>query len=206
MVANIDIKSCHYCGLAQYIPNKPPFYKVVCVRCGAAFPSCQSYHHLLCRIFSVSALFLYIPAVTLPLMRFERLGYTSQNNLITGILNLIDEGNWLVGIIVFLFSLVLPPVKLLALFILTTFNQYWKHQHRVRLYRIVEYVGRWGMLDVMLMAILIVFVKLGHWVQIEGGSGLTAFTAMVMLSLLASFFFHPVCLWDDDDVTTYRDT
>jgi len=198
------IKSCHTCGLTQHIPDAPKHCKAVCSRCESSFSQCKPYHNILCGIFSATALVLYLPAIILPLIKIERLGYMSENNLLSGVMNLLSEGYWFVGIVVLVFSIIIPPLKLFALLSMTTFIKHWHHHHRARLYRLVEIIGRWGMLDILLMAILVAFVKLGNLVEITAGSGLNAFTGMVILSLLASFFFHPTCLWEDDNVITQR--
>jgi paraquat-inducible protein A len=74
-----------------------------------------------------------------------------------------------------------------------------QHRHRALLYRLVERLGRWGMLDVLLVAVLIAFVKLGDLVSIQAGRGLSAFTVLVLLSLLASLAFNPAMLWENTE-------
>ncbi|MEZ5593922.1 MAG: paraquat-inducible protein A [Gammaproteobacteria bacterium] len=146
------------------------------------------------RILALVALIFYLPAMTLPMLRVERLGHIREDSLLGGIDSLLTQGYWLVGLVVLLFSVLLPPLKLFALFWLTR-PAFLAHPHRAIMYRWVEHLGRWGMLDVLLVAILVAFVKLGNLVTISAGPGLTAFVLLVLFSLLASLWFDPRAMW-----------
>lgn len=148
---------------------------------------------------AVSALVFYLPAMLLPMLRIEKLGHRHEDSLLSGLAALFSEGYWVIGTIILCFSVVLPLVKLMALSVLSIRILPRKHRYRALVYRSVEILGRWGMLDVMLTAILVAFVKLGDMVNIEAGPGLAAFTAMVLLSLLASFVFNPHLMWEKTD-------
>ena len=130
------------------------------------------------------------------MLRVERFGHIRQDSLIGGIETLFAQDYWLIGGVVLLFSVVLPPLKLMALLWLTR-PTFLAHPHRALMYRWVEHLGRWGMLDVLLVAIMIAFVKLGGLVNISAGPGLTAFTLLVVLSLLASLSFDPRAMWQN---------
>lgn len=137
----------------------------------------------------------YLPAMLLPIMRIEQLGHVYESSLLHGVLTLMTQGSWGIGIVVFLFSIVLPPLKLLALLALTVDQLITRHHHKAFVYHAVELLGRWGMLDVMLVAILVAFVKVGDLVSIHISLGLVAFTIMVLLSLVASMIFNPQQMW-----------
>lgn len=131
----------------------------------------------------------------LPLLQVEQLGQHTYSSVLVAAYHLFHSGDWLVGGIILIFSVILPPLKLLAL--LGASQGYrLSHQHRALTYRLVEWLGRWGMLDVMLVAILVAFVKLGDLVIMRAGPGLIAFTLMALLSLLASILFNPYSLWE----------
>jgi uncharacterized paraquat-inducible protein A len=192
-----ELHGCHTCGLVQALPAVPPGHEAVCRRCGTPFARCRPWLNRLAAATAAAALALYLPAVTLPLLRVEKLGYLKEDSLLSGVGSLYAEGYWTVAAVVLLFSVVLPPLKLLALSLLADGGWLRRHRSRAVLYRAVEALGRWGMLDVMLVAILVAYIKLGDLVSISAGPGLLAFTAMVLLSLLASLLFHPHCLWED---------
>jgi len=190
------LRGCRACGLVQALPPVPPGQEAICRRCRTPFPRCRPVLNRLAAGTASAALALYLPAVSLPLLRVEKLGHLKEDSLLSGVAGLYTEGYWTVALVVLLFSVVLPPLKLLALSLLADGRWLRAHRSRAALYRAVEALGRWGMLDVMLVAILVAYIKLGDLVSISAGPGLLAFTAMVLLSLLASLLFHPHCLWD----------
>ncbi len=114
-------------------------------------------------------------------------------------MTLLTSGQWFVGAIVFLCSVLLPLGKLGALFILSRDQVALRAHHRAWTYRFVEWTGRFGMLDVLLVAILVAVMKLGSVVTIRPGPAAVAFTCCVLLSLLASSLFDPHSLWEDED-------
>jgi paraquat-inducible protein A len=131
------------------------------------------------------------------MLRIEQLGHRHEDSLLSGLIAMFSQGYWLVGTVVLVFSVLLPPLKLLTLLILANKIMLTHHRQRALMYRAVELLGRWGMLDVMLVAILVAFVKLGNLVNIQAGLGLIAFTVLVLLSLLASLVFNPHLLWEN---------
>jgi paraquat-inducible protein A len=148
------------------------------------------------KVLAISALMFYPPALLLPMLRIEQFGHTQEAGLLAGVGTLWEQGHWFIGTVVLLFSIALPPLKLIALWLLSTPAIISRQHHRALLYHLVELLGRWGMLDVMLVAVLVAFVKLGDMIAIQPGSGLLAFAIMVLLSLLASVTFNPTLLWD----------
>lgn len=172
--------------------------RALCSRCETPLKHASGLRNSWARVLALSALMLFLPAVSLPLLQLDRLGHHHEDSLWSGMVALLSEGYWLVGGVVLLFSLILPPVKLLTLYILCGSVEGFSHRARARMYRAVEALGRWGMLDVMLVAVLVAFVKLGNLVSIHAGPGLLAFALMVLLSLLAGLLFNPHALWDEE--------
>ncbi len=146
--------------------------------------------------FSLSALVLYLPAMLLPIMQTQQLGYIHSTTIWGGVVALFAEGQWPIGVIVFFCSIVAPIGKIMALLVLSLTSNLLGCRHRAVTYRFVEWIGRWGMLDVMLVAVLVAAVKLGDWVEVVPGPGLVAFTGVVVLSLLASASFNPHAIWE----------
>ena len=115
---------------------------------------------------------------------------------------LFDDGQWFVATIVFLASIVIPLLKLLGLFILVTAAMRRSHRAqrtRTWIYKMIEGAGRWAMLDVFVLAILVSLVKLQNLATVLPGEGLWAFCAVVVLTLLASASFDPELIWNDED-------
>jgi paraquat-inducible protein A len=147
---------------------------------------------------AMAALILYPLAIMLPIMKIRQLGHMVEDSILTGVITLLRTGEFFVGIIVLIFSLIVPPVKLVALLALSLGVPGEKIKYRALTYHFVELLGRWGMLDVMVVAVLVAYVKLGDTVNITPGSGLFAFAACVLLSLGSSLCFPPHALWSEE--------
>ena len=197
------IIACKTCGRVHALQSDAPGGKVArCRRCGAVLAK-RSIHSLhLTAAFSLAALILYVPANVFPIMRLEMYGQTTTNTVWQGCRRLFEDGQWGIAAIVFLASILIPLLKLMGLFFLTGATLIrlpkWK-MARLTLYRIVDGIGRWAMLDVFVMAILVSLVKLQRLATIVPGSGLAAFCAVVVLTLLASASFDPQMIWEDEE-------
>mgnify|MGYP002623588126 FL=1 len=149
-------------------------------------------------VIAISALLLFLPAVTLPFLRVEQLGHVSEQSLLGAARALFESGAWFVGTVVLVFSVILPPAKLIALLMLSFVPQWLGRPRRaLGIYKAVEAIGRWGMLDVLLVAVLVAFVKLGDYLSFAALPGLFVFGGFVLLSLIASFSFNPQFLWSE---------
>ena len=134
-------------------------------------------------------------AVFLPIMRVERFGDLQDKSIWSGTIGLIEEGAWAVGIVVFLCSLVIPLMKLSGIMMLTSKRTFFSRRRRASTYRMIERAGRWGMLDVMLISVVVAWLKMGDLVAVHPGPAAWTFTGCVLLSLFASASFDPHALW-----------
>ncbi|MEM9801042.1 MAG: paraquat-inducible protein A [Planctomycetota bacterium] len=146
---------------------------------------------------AISALILFVPAVTLPIMRIEEMGHASDASVWSGSLGLLRGGDFFVGGVVFLCSIVFPLLKLFGLLAITVGRHWLEHRARRWSWRVVDVTGRWGMLDVLLVAVVVAWVKVGDLVEITPGPAAFAFTLVVLLSLIATAQFDPHALWED---------
>ena len=191
--------SCDTCGLVQAVEPLAPGMVAECTRCGsflAARRSTGSLH--VTAALSLAALVLYVPANVYPIMKMYLHGAYSESTVWDGIKILMDHHEWAVAIIVFMASMVIPLVKLAGLFsLVVTSRMGWGRRLRSRthLYKFIDAIGPWAMLDVFLLAVLVALVKLQGWAEILPGTGLFAFTAMVVLTMLASAAFDPKLIW-----------
>lgn len=193
------MSGCPVCGLVQQVPALRPREEAECNRCGQALKT-RRVHNRWTTPLSLAGLILYLPAILLPMLRIEQLGHMKEDSLLSGTIHLLAEGYWFVGLIVLAFSIVLPPLKLITLILLSSSGWVTSHTRKAKLYHAVEFLGRWGMLDVMLVAVLVAWVKLGDLVSIDAGMGVFAFAVMVIVSLLAGISFHPHGMWADDRI------
>jgi paraquat-inducible protein A len=148
---------------------------------------------------SMAALVLYPLAMLLPVIEIEQMGHMQSTTIWSGVVSLLSGGQWVVGVIVLVCSVVAPVLKLVAMFALSAGDILLHRKHRAATYRLVEWIGRWGMVDVLLVALLVAAVKLGDWVEVHPGPGVIAFAGVVILSLMASAVFDPHAIWEDPE-------
>lgn len=114
-----------------------------------------------------------------------------------GTLDLLRHGSYFVGGVVFLFSILFPLVKLVLLLELNLLGLLHR-RHRSLTYRLMEILGKWSMMDVMLLAFLVMLVKLGNLVTFHFGPAVYAFIGCVALSMIASLSFDPHSIWESE--------
>ncbi|MCA9257638.1 MAG: paraquat-inducible protein A [Planctomycetales bacterium] len=171
--------------------------KAICVRCGAVIRRQASTASSRTAAAATAAFVLYWPAVLLPILRIEQLGRRSESSVLVGVWELLRHGSWFVGIVVLLFSIVFPLVKIVLLLELSWLGVMHK-RHKAITYRVMETLGKWSMMDVLLLAFLVMLVKLGSLVEFQLGPAVWAFVLCVAMSMLASLSFDPHSIWDDN--------
>ncbi len=147
----------------------------------------------------VSAAMLYIPANVLPVMRTHTLFSDEDDTIMSGVISLAQQGSWPLAVLVFFASIVVPLLKLAALAdaLIAIGRGATRHQEqRSRLFRIVEFVGRWSMLDVFAVSLLVALVQIQTLAAIDVRPGALAFAAVVVLTMLAAQSFDERLLWD----------
>lgn len=197
-MAHPDVLSCSTCGLRQLVEALPPDRSAECARCGSFLVAGTRGSLQATAAFAVAALILYVPANIYPIMRMDFYGAHSENTVWDGVVSLARHDQWFVAAIVFLASIAIPLVKLsvlLYLVLLTALHRRWRLPERTRIYRFVDVIGPWAMLDVFLLAVLVALVKLGTIATILPGPGLIAFACVVVLTMLASASFDPKLMW-----------
>jgi paraquat-inducible protein A len=189
---------CPTCLLRQR--PLPHGEKCRCARCGGRLRSAIDLHlaRRKVRAFSIAALLLYPMAIGLPVMRVEKFGHSHETGILRGTFDLLAADEVALAILLFACSIVLPLVKLVGLLLLSSGAMGDRRRGRLAgwLVRLIEGTGRWGMLDVLLVAVLAALVKLGDLVQITAGVGATTFILCVGLSLLASASFDARLVFD----------
>src|SRR5512134_2488205 len=193
------IVACKTCGLSQYMAGLRPGTAAECCRCGSILGERKVDSLGRTAAFSLAALILYVPANVFPILRTYRYGSIAENTVYDGCVALFRNGQWVVAVIVFLASILIPLFKLLGLFFLvitTRFESTRRRKERTRICRVIAVIGPWAMLDVFLLAVLVSLVKLEQIATVLPGPGLLAFTAVVVLTILASASFDPKLIWN----------
>ena len=147
----------------------------------------------------IAAAICLVPANLLPIMRVTSLGQIQSDTIMSGVIFLFSHGMWPLAVIVFIASVFVPLMKMFILVYLVASVQLgsrWRPRERTRLYRITEAVGRWSMVDIYVVAILVTMVQLGNLATIEAGPGAIFFAAVVVLTMFAAMSFDPRMIWD----------
>jgi paraquat-inducible protein A len=190
---------CHICRLVCRVPPCSKHGRALCPRCGATLHARKPNSIVRTWALVITGLILYIPANMLPIMTVTSLGTTQSDTILSGIFYLFLHGMWPLALLVFFASVVVPMLKLVVLSSLLISVQKrttWRPLDRTRLYRITEVVGRWSMLDIYVVTILVALVKLGNLADIEAEPGAVFFAAVVVVTMFAAMSFDPRLIWD----------
>lgn len=197
---DINAIGCHACGLLvakSYLRGKQ---QNQCPRCGAGLHSRKPQSLSRCWAYLIAAIILYIPANLFPIMTVISFGQGHPDTIISGIFNLYNSGQVPIALLVFVASILVPIVKILVLvYLLITVQRRITDNKRPRtvLYRLTEMIGRWSMIDVFMISILIALVQLDAVATIDAGPGAIAFAAVVILTMIAARHFDPRLIWDN---------
>jgi paraquat-inducible protein A len=188
---------CHTCDLPVRVEAVRPGTRAACPRCGSKIFDRKPNSLQRTAALSLAALVLYVPANIYPILRMEFYGAYSESTIWDGCVKLFQDGMWFVAIVVFLASIVVPLIKLAGLLTLVVTSKSSRlRRARTALFKLIDVVGPWAMLDVFLLAILVAVVKLEQLATVLPGPGIVAFTCVVILTILASMSFDPRLIWD----------
>jgi paraquat-inducible protein A len=170
-----------------------------CPRCRARLHERKPHSLALTTALVIAAAVLYVPANVLPVMITREFLEDEPDTILSGVLVLLQSGSWPIAVLVFVASIVVPLLKILALAVLL--YSAWRpspgrRQQRSQLFRMVEFIGRWSMLDVYAISLLATLVQVQSFASIIVGWGAWAFGAVVVLTLFAARTFDERLLWD----------
>ena len=195
--ADAGLVSCLTCGLlSRPADQASPGY---CPRCGAGLVWRKRHSIQYTWALLVAAAICYIPANALPVLATTTLGETESDTIIGGVIFLYTSGSWPLALIVLVASVMIPLGKIAALgyLLITVQRGSVKNSHdRTRIYELVEFIGRWSMLDVFVDAFVVALVQLDPLMSVEPGPGVVFFMAVVVLTMLAAQTFDPRLIWD----------
>ncbi|HEY6433319.1 MAG TPA: paraquat-inducible protein A [Acetobacteraceae bacterium] len=188
--------ACHICSLVSLPGAHGPSH---CPRCGSRLDERKPNSVSRTWALVAAAALLYVPANVLPVLAFIELGSGAPHTIIGGARELLDGGLWPLALLVFLASIGVPCLKVVGLVLLLVTTQTgsaWQLRQRTVLYRIVNTIGRWSMIDIFMESILIALVQFGAVVTIDPGLGAVAFAGVVILTMFAAESFDPRMMWD----------
>jgi len=192
-----NLHGCHHCGTVW----EGAAENAQCTVCHGRLRQRKTDSLTRTWAFLIAACIMYIPANLLPVMVTSTLLDVQQDTIMSGIIYFWTSGSWELAVVVFVASFLVPLFKLVSLILLTVSagrRSSWQRLQRAKLYRLVEAIGRWSMLDVFVVALLAGLVQIEGFAKINAGVGVAAFGAVVVLTMLASLSFDPRLIWDED--------
>ena len=150
---------------------------------------------------TLASLFFFIPANIFPIMKTVSLTTYENNTIIDGIFYFFEHSEYFVGIVIFLASVFVPIFKIIVLLTLlysVHTRSTWRLVDKVRFYRIIHLIGKWSMLDIFVIGLMISMVQFGELAQVTTGLAAISFCAMVLLTMFATESFDTRLLWDKD--------
>jgi paraquat-inducible protein A len=182
-VSDVVRARCHCCGTHLHLRNAHSLERTIALL--------------------ITAVMLYIPANTLPIMHTYQFGQPDPATIIGGVLILIDMGSYPIAAVIFIASVMVPIAKMLAIaYLVVSVRRGGKisAQQRTVIYRMTEFVGKWSMVDVFVVAILVSLVRLEGLLTIEPGLAAAAFASVVVVTMLSAHAFDVRLIWDNCEV------
>jgi paraquat-inducible protein A len=180
----------------------PPGALAACYRCGSILTKHIVNSLARTAALSLAALIFYLPANLYPILQMELYGAHSESTVWDGCVALFQNGHYFVAAVVFTASMLVPLLKLLGLFYLVVSTKLKSPRRRLErtwIYKTIDVIGPWAMLDVFVLAVMVSLVELGQLATVLPGRGLLAFTAVAVLTILASSNFDPTLIWANAD-------
>lgn len=195
---NQGLIRCHDCSLLIDQVQVPEW----CPRCHGKLHARKAGGLVMTAVLVLTGIIFYIPANLLPIMTVTRLGIEEAHTITGGIIALIHEGMLPIALLVLIASILVPLLKLIGLITLLIMVQFrWPMDARywTRVYRVIAFVGRWSMLDIFMIAILVSLVDMGDIARIIAGPAATSFAMVVVITMFAANAFDPRLIWDSQE-------
>ncbi len=203
------------CGMGMYYPTDIESGKTLCLecewlsdvhertcaQCGARIYQRKPMSLLRTWSYTIAALLFLIPANLLPMMIITKLGIDEGNTILEGVIYFVRYGEMSIGIIIFIASIIVPLFKISALFFLLVIAQFGiveQAKNGVRLFRLIERIGKWSLLDIFVVAIMIAMVQFQNLASVKAGGAAFAFGVAVFLTMMATEAFDPRLMFDKE--------
>lgn len=207
MTATASSRGLYVCDVCEQLNRKPGDAACCCARCGAPLHGRKPNSVGRTWAYLIAATILYIPANVLPVLHTGELAKFRSDTILSGVIHLWQTRSWGLALIVFVASVVVPLAKIASLAYLAWAAQRrsaWRPDQRARLYRATHYIGRWSMVDIYVGATLVALANLGPFASVAPGPAAIAFSAVVILTMLATQSFDPRLSWDALDSAPQR--
>ncbi len=189
----MGLAGCHVCEKVS------PIRALNCPRCGSRLHIRKPVSLARTMALVIAAAVMYVPANLLPILTTRELGVITESTIVTGLIQFWSAGSYPIAIVIFTASILIPLLKIVALlWLCAAAKGLVPHSAKMlgKVYWITELLGRWSMVDIFVVAILVTMVQLGNYMSITPGPGALAFASVVMLTMFAAMGFDPKLLWD----------
>lgn len=190
----ISCKNCH----KMY--ERENFDNFVCTRCNHIVRKRIKDSLQVSLALTICAILLYIPAMIYPIMEVTRLGVKIESTILEGVISFLGQGSYFIAIVVFTASVIIPMIKLVGLlfiFISLKVNVKMHNNRKILIFKFIEAIGKWSMIDIYVVALLASIVQLDEIFNIKGGIAATSFALMVILTMIAANRFDTRIIWDE---------
>jgi paraquat-inducible protein A len=197
--ANAGFVRCTGCEMLSRARALPSGHAARCSRCGTRLNLRKPQSLQRTWALVLTAYVFYVPANLYPVMYVGKLDQSEGDTILSGVQAMYAAGWWAIGTLIFFASITVPLAKLLILTFLLASIQLrsrWNPQERTVLFRIVEYIGRWSMLDMFVVSLTVALIQLGAVANVQPGPGATWFAGVVVITMLAAMSFDPRLIWD----------
>lgn len=152
-----------------------------------------------CAALLISAVVFYVPANVLPIMQTVQLGRVTDSTIAGGVVTLWQHGSYPIAAVIFVASIIVPSLKILSLaWLCFVCQRGWVRdgQQAAHVFALTELIGKWSMVDVFVVALLVALVQMGELMTIRPGAAALSFAGVVILTMLAARSFDSRLLWD----------
>lgn len=195
----LGIAQCSHCHRLLHMKAVTAAQRALCPRCGGVVTFRKPNSLTRTWAWLITAAILFFPANFFPVMTVISMGKGQPDTILSGVVHLMDAGMYPIAVVVFIASVFVPLMKLIGVATLLGVV-HWNFRLSPRqctvMYRWIEFIGRWSMLDLFMISILVTLVDLGAIATITAGTGSTAFAGVVVTTMFAAANFDPRLIWD----------
>ncbi len=190
--------SCRNC---RKVYEKINYDEFICTRCKHKVRRRVKNSLQISLALTISAVFLYFPAMLYPMMEVTQFGISSQSTILEGVISFLEHESYFIAIVIFVASVVIPLIKLVGLlfiFVSLKINLDISNHTKNKMFHFIEFIGKWSMIDIYVVAVLASIVQMGEIFNIKGGLSATSFALMVIVTIIAAETFDTRIIWDEE--------
>lgn len=190
----ISCKNCHK------VYERENYDDFVCSRCHHKVRKRVKNSLQVSLALTICAILLYIPAMLYPMMEITKFGIKTQSTIIEGVISFLEYESYFIAFVIFVASIIIPLIKLvglLVIFISLKIDVRIKNKNKIRIFKFIEMIGKWSMIDIYVVALLASVVQVGEIFNIKGGIAATSFALVVILTMVAAHRFDTRIIWDE---------